>query len=233
MSEEERAQLAIQLVRFLAILYAEILRMLQMVDQDEVTVLLQMPVTATATPPSQTRLSDVPTNSSGCDSEPLSLMQATDRFGVLLQQLLGLLEKMGQPLASVRSSFLMSILADFQRPGTHVSAVVIDKMDRLQALLLSFDEGVKQEMQDEDRDWCLRQWDMLRPLLLDKKREQGTSAQQAEQASSSSEIVFLEDSQEPTGDCASQVAVLANGTTRPLTEEEIAEIAYRGPGKKS
>ena len=43
MGEEERSQLALQLVRFLAILYAEILRMVQMVDQDDGTSLLQMP----------------------------------------------------------------------------------------------------------------------------------------------------------------------------------------------
>ena len=196
MSEEERAQLAIQLVRFLAIL--------QMVDQDDVTVLLQLPATTTRTSlasPGAWADGGEDDGRDDDDDHPSLMHMVTDKFGVMLQQLLGLLEKMGQPLASMRASFLLSMLADIQRPGTHVSAVVIEKMDRLQALLLSFDEGVKRDMEDEDRDWCLRQWDILRPALLDKKREAGASAQHEESASSSNDIVFLEDSQEAAEEC--------------------------------
>ena len=130
MGEEERAQLAIQLVRFLAILYAEILRMLQMVDQDDVTVLLQLPETLERVTQASVRAcAHCKVAAVDETEEHLSLMQvAADRFGVLLQKLLGLFEKLGQPGASVRATFLLSMLADVQRPGTHVSAAVVEKM---------------------------------------------------------------------------------------------------------
>ena len=228
MGEEERSQLAIQLVRFLAILYAEILRMLQMVDQDDVTVLLQVPdkFQKSRLPLGRVQVGRVSSADEG--EEELSLMQAAvDKFGMMLQKLLSLLEKMGQPLASARASFLLSMLADVQRPGNRISAAVIERMDRLQALLLSFGEGVEQDITEEDRKWCFSQWGVVRPVLLDKKREGGANAQHDQQTSSSSgDIVCLEDSQESAAGCGSQVAVLSNGTTRPLTQEEVEEIAF-------
>ena len=102
-------------------------------------------------------------------------------------------------------------------------------MDRLQALLLSFEDGAADEVPDEDREWCMQQWSLLQPELLSTKKLK-TSPPEAEpaenQAASSADIVRLEDSQveEPDGGC-SQVAVLANGTTRPLTQEEVERQA--------
>ena len=261
MSPEERSQLAIQLVRFLAILYAEILRMLQMVDQDDVTVLMQVPdkflrarslagpemlgvrgkeeVVQYGSDPWMKLVLLGPRPPPGDEGkvwsgwntesdEEVSLMQtAVDKFGVMLQELLDLLERMGQPLASTRATFLLSMLADVQRPGTHISAGVIDRMDRLQALLLSFDEGMAQEASEADREWCFGQWGVLRPVLLDRKRDATADSQRDVQASSSSDdIAFLEDSQENAEGCSSQVAILSNGTTRPLTREEMEEIAF-------
>ena len=149
-----------------------------------------------------------------------------DKFGALMQKLLGLLEKLGQPGAGGRAKFMLSMLADLQRPGPHVSATVLEKMDRLQALLLSFEEGGEQEMSEEARDWCFRQWDVIRPSLLDKKREKVVREQADDQkAASSTDVVCLEDSQGSAED-GSQVAVLSDGSTRPLTTEEQEETAY-------
>ena len=233
MGTEERSELNLQLVRFLTILYAEILRMLQMVDQDDGTSLLQLPKMV-----EKSQYANVP-NAERWElyerdaiedfmEDSVSFMQTgVDRFGVLLQKLLGLMEKMGQPQASLRARFLLSVLADIQRPGPHISAVVVEKMDRLQALLLSFDEGENQDTSDEDRDWCLRQWEILRLTLLDRKRERSESDQeQVHPAASSSDIVCIEDSQESIQEGGTQMAILSDGSTRPLTVEEMAEIAY-------
>ena len=79
-------------------------------------------------------------------------------------------------------------------------------------------------------DWCLRQWDVLRVPLLDKslKAARDKEGNDRDAAASSSDIVQLEDSQEGDGEggSGSQVAILQDGSTRPLTPEEIAEIAY-------
>ena len=125
MSAEERSGLSIQLVRFLAILYAEILRMLQMVDQGDGTSLLQLPPKGTKIAPGHALREDAMEDS-------FSLMQkGVDKFGALLQKLLGLFEKLERPQASVRARFLLAMLADVQRPGPHVSGTVVEKMDRL------------------------------------------------------------------------------------------------------
>ena len=156
-----------------------------------------------------------------------SFMQTVDKFGVLLQKLLGLLEKIGQPHAGIRAAFLLSMLADTQHPGTHVSAVVVEKMDRLQALLLSFDEGGQHETSDEDREWSLRHWDILRPTLLERKRDIAERRPDGEQAAASStDIVCVNDSQESVEQGGVQMAVLADSSTRPLTQEELEEVAY-------
>ena len=229
MGQEERSQLAVQLVRFLAILYAEILRMLQLAEQEEGTSLLQMPGVAPAglsrgRLPSSRAL--VEQDEYG-DGEEVQLMQTmVDKFGVLLQKLLGLLEKLGQPSAGVRAGFLRSMLADVQRPGTHITAVVIEKMDRLQALLLSFEAGTEQEVTDVDREWCFGQWEALRATMLDVRRDGEQMAKGAQKAASSTDIVCLADSQERAENGSSQVAVLPDGSTRPLTKEEVEEIAF-------
>ena len=153
-----------------------------------------------------------------------------DKFGGLLQKLLGLMEKLEGPVASMRANFLASLLVDVQRPGPHINAAIIERMDRLQALLLSFEGPSEMEMTDNDRDWCLRQWDVLRLSLLDKslKTTKEREGNDRNASASSSDIVQLEDSQERDGEDGqgSQVAILQNGTTRPLTSEEMAEIAY-------
>ena len=203
--------------------------MLQMVDQDDGTSLLQLPKVAEGCGQDLApEVEEHGVNNLDSSGDALSFMQkGVDKFGVLLQKLLGLLEKMGQPHAGVRAGFLMSMLADIQRPGPHVSAVVVEKMDRLQALLLSFDEGAPHDTSDEDRDWCLRQWEVLRPTLLDRKREKTEGGHEDDQrASSSSVIVCIEDSQESVHEGGIQVAVFSDGSTRPLTKEEIEEVAY-------
>ena len=234
MDAEERNQLAIQLVRFLAVLYAEILRMLQLAEQEEVASLIQMPGLRNVRLLSseQQAAGHVEEECTGDEVEDdgVNFMQsAADKFGIMLQKLLGLLERVGQPGASVRASFLRSMLADIQRPGVHITAAVIDKMDRLQALLLSFDEGSKQEATDEDREWCFGQWEVLKATLLDRHREApavNVVTGGTQQAASSTDIVCLEDSQEPDTDIGGQVAVMADGSTRPLTEAEMEEIAF-------
>ena len=65
-------------------------------------------------------------------------------------------------------------IRDVQRPGSHISAAVVDRMDRLQALLLSFEDSVKIEIQDADREWCFQQWEHLRPTLMDKSQPRNT-----------------------------------------------------------
>ena len=231
MGSEERDQLAVQLVRFLAILYAEILRMLQMPEEGEGTSLLQLPSRGplTSSCPPTTMVKNVE-KSADMDKEDdvIQFMQTMpDKFGPVLQQLLGLLEKLDLSTAAVRVRFLRSMLTDVQRPGLHISAAVIERMDRLQALLLSFEEETIRDTTDEDREWCFRQWEAIRPILLDKKRETAPNGQQeCQQAMSSTDIVCLEDSQEPTEDNGYQVAVLPDGSRRPLTKEEMEEIAY-------
>ena len=226
MPEAGRSQLALQLVRFLAVLYAENLRMLNNADQGDAASLLQVQGGVKVNTHQNRQQTDQLAKAwvdNGVleEAEEMNFMQqAVDKFGMLLQKLLGLLEKTGHSKAALRASFLLSILADVQRPGTHISAAaVVDKMDRLQALLLS---------QDEDRDWCFRQWEILQPVLFDKKPDQNSVSDVEDQAAGSTHIVCLEDSQE-TGEDASapQIAILANGTTRPLTSDEIAEIACR------
>ena len=201
--------------------------MLQMVEQDDVTVLMQLPARPMQRrPPREDKWRTRAASMDGGDDD-LSFMQTTvDRFGVILQKLLGLLEKMGQPRATARASFMLSMLADVQRPGAHITSAVIERVDRLQALLLSFQEGADREVTEEDREWCFSQWGVVRPVLLDKKREGGPGGRREQASSSSEEIVCLEDSQEDAEGCGSQVAVLANGTTRQLTLEEKEEIAF-------
>ena len=233
MGSEERGQLALQLVRFLAILYAEILRMLQMAEQGEgeETSMLQVSHGGCRSPRGfrapkiQYHAKEAAT---WAMDDVVQFMQTPlDKFGTVLTKLMGLLEKMSQTTAATRANFLRSMLQDVQRPGLHISASVIDKMDRLQALLLSFDEGEAREVADEDREWCFRQWEAMKAILLDKTKEAGAATRESsEQASSSTEIVCLEDSQEPHEDHGYQVAVLPNGTKRPMTEEEAAEVAY-------
>ena len=84
-------------------------------------------------------------------------------------------------------------------------------------------------MKDDDRDWCLRQWEILRSPLLDKALQNLKDKRvvvDRNASASSSDIVHLEDSQESEAGGCAQVAVLQNGTTRALTQEEQAEIAY-------
>ena len=233
MGSEERGQLAVQLVRFLAILYAEILRMLQMAEQDqgEETSLLQM--SGEGSPPQQgsrTAMAKYQGEDNAMNEvdDVVQFMQTfPDKFGPILQKLIGLLEKMSQSTAATRANFLRSMLTDVQRPGLHISAAVIDRMDRLQALLLSFDEGEAKDTTDEDREWCFRQWEVVKPILLDKRQETVANAQEtSEQARSSTDIVCLEDSQEPNEDNGYQVVVLPDGAKRPLTQKEVEEVAY-------
>ena len=229
MGADERSQLAIQLVRFLAILYAEILRMLRLVEQDDGTSLLQVPGPEKKGSPyadSPAPRVQVPPGTNMEDEEVTFMQTAIDKFGAMLQKLLGLMEKLGQPTASVRARFLRSMLAEVQRPGTHITAVVIDKMDRLQALLLSFDDGVEMDVTDVDRDWCFNQWAELRATLMDVRQEAGTPGHGAQEAASSTDIVCLEDSQNQDGEGGCQMAVLPDGSTRPLTQEEMEEIAF-------
>ena len=232
MGSEERGQLAIQLVRFLAILYAEILRMLQLAEEGEGASLLQLPGPDLLTP-SGLPITGVKNVEDGEDVDrekgEVQLMQTMpDKFGPVLQKLLGLLEKLDQPTAAVRARFLRSMLMDVQRPGLHISAAVIDKMDRLQALLLSFEEEEIKETTDEDREWSFSQWEVIKPILLDKQREVMPNTQPGgcQQAMSSTDIVCLEDSQEPMAEVGGQVAVLPDGSRRSLTKEEMEEIAY-------
>ena len=82
-----------------------------------------------------------------------SFMQTNvDKFGGLLQKLLSLLEKLEGPVASMRANFLASLLADVKRPGPRINAAIIERMDRLQALLLAFEGPSEMEMTDNDRD---------------------------------------------------------------------------------
>ena len=275
MQVEERQRLAIDLVRFMALMFAEVLRMMSLANlggtkPGDASSMLQWPT------PSMTRRNvrhqglqwmkgdDAKTSvSSGKggrkdddqekgegmipkyvrvaekqlhlakveeDAEITLLMQFNvDKFGGLLQKLLGLLEKMEGPVASMRAGFLSSLLPDVQRPGPHINAAIIERMDRLQALLLSFEGQGELEMQDADRDWCLRQWEILRPPLLDKAVQTPKDKDvvvDRNASASSSDIVHLEDSQESEPGGYAQVAVLQNGTTRALTQEEQEEIAY-------
>ena len=151
-----------------------------------------------------------------------------DKFGGWLRKLLSLMEKLEGPVASMRASFLTSLLVDVQRPGPRINAAIIERMDRLQALLLSSEGQGEVEMTDNDRDWCLRQWDVLRSSLLDKSQKTTREREGSDRNSSasSSDIVQLEDSQEGEDGQGSQIAILHNGTTRPLNPEDMAEIAY-------
>ena len=231
MGAEERSQLAIQLVRFLAILYAEILRMLQLAEQEEATSLLQMPGLK------GTSLSDLKqwvemgelvhaVHEHEREDEDVNFMQtAVDKFGVLLQKLLGLQRKWDNRLQVSGLLSYAPCLRISNDPGIHITAAIIPKMDRLQALLLSFEEENMQEVNDADREWCFGQWEVLRTTLPDGRR--GPAAAGGEQQSASStDIVYLEDSQEPEAETSGQVAVLSDGSTRPLTREEVEEIAF-------
>ena len=126
-----------------------------------------------------------------------SFMQTNvDRFGGLLQKLLGLMEKLDVSVASMRAGFLNSLLLDAQRPGPHINAAIIDRMDRLQALLLSFEGQSEGDMTDGDRDWCLKQWEVLRASTLDKSQKVSRDRDGGDDPSaSSSDIAQLEDSQ--------------------------------------
>ena len=94
------------------------------------------------------------------------LMQTNvDKFGSLLQKLLSLLEKLDGKVASSSANFLNSMLIDAQRPGPHINAAVIEKMDRLQALLLSFDGAGEAEMTEGDHEWCLKDRDHKSPFF--------------------------------------------------------------------
>ena len=103
-------------------------------------------------------------------------------------------------------------------------------MDRLQALLLSFEDPTEVDVLEEDREWCMEQWNAVQGVLLSAvkpKTEPPDSKHSEDQAASSTDIVQVEDSQlEVDGGSSSQVAVLRDGTTRPLTQEELDEISY-------
>ena len=148
----------------------------------------------------------------------------------MLQSLLSKLERLQNDRAAARAAFLLSMLRDVQRPGPHVNRVVTERMDRLQALLLSFEDPAKVEVLEEDREWCMEQWSAVQGVLLSavKPKTGPPDNEQAEgQAASSTDIVHVEDSQlEAEEGGSSQVAVLRNGTTRPLTQEELDEISY-------
>ena len=233
MPDNERRMLHLHLIRFLGVFYAEILRMLNMAGCGDATSMLQtgkMEIKKGAKPPSLRPPHSELLGMSDND-EHSAMQMPVGGFGVALQKLLGHLEKLDEASASVRAGFLLSVLSDYQRPGPQVSAVVIEKMDRLQALLLSF-EGSGGEVQEEDREWCIAQWEQLRDRLMDKQRElepveERPDGHASGQAASSTDIVCLEDSQTGEQDeRMSQVAILSDGTTRPLTNNETAEIAY-------
>ena len=224
MSAEERGQLAVNLVRFLALFFTEILRMLNMAEMGDHTSLMQTVRRNVTRKPRGPR-----EHTMGVD-EAVLMQTMVDQFGVLLQRLLGKMEKLSPVRAAARASFMLSMLRDIQRPGPHVHRGVLERMDRLQALLLSFEDAGSEEVLEDDREWCMEQWQPLQVELLSSvkpKAGQTETEQVAQQATSSTDIMHLEDSQlgeEEEG--ASQVAVLANGTTRPLTTEELEEIAY-------
>ena len=224
MSAEERRELAVSLVRFLALFFTEILRMLNMAEVGDHTSLMQ---TVQGNVARKQRVSRMHTM--GVD-EMILMQTMVDQFGVLLQRLLGKMEKLNPARAAARASFMLSMLRDIQRPGPHVHRGVLERMDRLQALLLSFEDADSEEVLEDDREWCMEQWQALQAELLSSVKPQAgqmETEQAAQQAASSTDIMHLEDSQlgeEEEG--ASQVAVLVNGTTRPLTKEELEEIAY-------
>ena len=178
MNDAERRGVAINLVRFLAIFYAEILQMLHAAEHGDEAGLLQI-----GTSPRKnkgiTHLKDggeyqrtwrtkgrdggqveseegrkeelregqsddghprswmrvrADNYEEGFANEMFSLMQVgIDKFGVLLQKLLVLFEKMTRQVAAARAGFMKSMLADLQRPGTHINAAIVERMDRLQA----------------------------------------------------------------------------------------------------
>ena len=87
--------------------------------------------------------------------------------------------------------------------------------------------GGQQETSDEDREWSLRQWDVLRPTLLERRRDPNERRPGGEQAAASStDIVCVNDSQESAEQGGVQMAILADGSTRPLTQDELEEVAY-------
>ena len=243
MDEEERRRVAVSLVRFLAVFYAEILQMLNAADHGDVVGLLQVGKDSRQSRGKNglklrqgngrdTKIATAGrgSNLQSWENEESSLMQVgVDKFGALLQKLLVLFERMSKKEAAVRASFMKEMLTDVQRPGTHVNAAVVDRMDRLQALLLSFEEDGDCEAQEVDREWCFQQWEILRETLMAKtslqkltRSEEGGSG-----AAGSTDVVQVVDSQESQEQgCSSMVAVLQNGTTRPLTSDEEAEVAY-------
>ena len=119
-----------------------------------------------------------------------------------------------------------------------MTAVVIERMDRLQAVLATFDmeHEVDANMDEEQCQWCLEQWEAIRPMLLDKTADKAGAAQasgekqseeaEAEYAGASSSVMEIEDSQDIIANGTRvPMARLADATARPLTELEAAELA--------
>ena len=119
MSAEERRGLTTNLVRFLALFYTEILRMLNMAEAGDRASLLQTTWKIKAREQSGDEFGKQ-------SMDEMILMQTqVEKFGILLQKLLGKLERLSATQAAARTAFLMSMLpttwapCEQSCPGTH------------------------------------------------------------------------------------------------------------------
>ena len=146
---------------------AEILRMLAIAfpPTGDSTSLLQSVKKEAKPPSSRVKIaSDLITQGTSereMESDEVQLMQRemTDNFGGAMQRLLIALEKYPPQQAGRAADFMTAMLKDWQRPGHHVAASVIERMDRVQAMLATFQlEGhlsPSEDMREEQCQWCL------------------------------------------------------------------------------
>ena len=155
-------------------------------------------------------------------------------------ELVGLLDPMNESEQLIAPVVLESAVErlrgmnDEERRGVAINLVrflAVFYAEILQMLHMAAhgDESGEREVQDSDREWCFQQWGVLREPLMARTKTDVQESRDAgnSEAASSSDIVHVADSQESQEEGQSaMVAVLQNGTIRPLTAEEHAEVAY-------
>ena len=163
------------------------------------------------------------------EADETGLMQRLPTgYSAALDGLLRRLESLPAEQAARHAEFLSQHLADLRRPAPHLHRPgLLERQNRLEALLSVFmDQQVN--MDEAEQQWCRHEWGNIRPFLENMEGE-GDESQEEEGPGpvvggpeQDGHIVEIEDSQEAIEEGGGQVQVarLADGSVRNLTEEE-------------
>ena len=218
MNQMERAGLYVGLIRFMGILWADIMRSITIVEnQDDVESLLQ---TSLWLPRSKKSIQQP-------EAEELSLVQTFSRttpvtlFASKVLQLQAHFDSMEPEKAARISSLMQSrLLAWRGRWSLPSRSVSRDRVERLCAVLAAFEmEGYEEAAQETEATWAETQWNWVAPYLESDAMEGGAEGD-----------TIPDETLPPTqvgGACGSgdvMVQRRPHGLWEEATEEEKAEI---------